>query len=218
MQNKTINQWQLSLPGRPGMLVQTTTAHKKHLYKENSFTTLILFQVQLNYSHLVLITGCNFLVSNTKISSLITTKNCDIPDNIQNKNVKIYSRGSGHETEAFHVNASFFCSDPCSMAPCLWVCWQTVKKEVIGYQGSRQLTKNTLPRWRPLRGSKEGEQLENQQGNRLIGRPCVLQQAVTDVTFTNNSPSQSLSGGRMKRRCVPSVFYVTPHQRGSLWN
>lgn len=42
----------------------------------------------------------------------------------------------------------------CARAVCVsasvCVCWQTVRKKVICFQGSGQLTKNTLHRWRPL--------------------------------------------------------------------
>ena len=31
-----------------------------------------------------------------------------------------------------------------------WECWHTSKKEVISFQGSMWLSKNTLPRWRVL--------------------------------------------------------------------
>lgn len=66
--------------------------------------------------------------------SLIATKSCEVQKENQNKEAEMYISGNG----SFTSNSGQF------------ECWQTVKKEVTGYQGSRQLTKNTLSRWRPL--------------------------------------------------------------------
>lgn len=82
-----------------------------------------------------------------------------------------------------------------------------LQNEVTGYQGSRRPSKNTPLRWRTDAG--EGERkLKKEPGPPLRG-PARAQK----VSFDDASVLH------LRTDDVPVVaFYLTPHQRGSLWD
>lgn len=88
---------------------------------------------------------------------------------------------------------------------CVCVCWQTVRKEVIGFQGRRQLTKNTLPRWRPL---TKGGDLRKESSWRISRGIAWL---AGPASFNRLRPmslslTTLLHSCSAAQRCVPSVF------------
>lgn len=170
-------------------------------------------------------TGFHFLVPNT--NNLIYNKKLQDPK--QNSKYRCWN---GHATEVFHVKVLSFSTLVAKLF--MYAQWQTFRKEVTGFQGSGQLTK--IPcldggHWlreeiwrRRAAGESAGEPADwlptcpstaswlagHISFNRLKDRCHFLSQLSKTVA--------RLGGHWMPRRCVPTVFYVTPHQRDSLWN